>query len=144
MFLLNKSLPAVDEKDYSVAEICSAAERTAGFEPVEGAQKIEGIWRLYSKDNDTRIKLLASGIILRGHYVQPHEKNPFTVRDANGEDREIVTTKLFMGNIPLPFSNEDITIAVNKLGVQLRSKLFDERDRDDHGKLTRWKTERLF
>ena len=37
VFLLNKSLPAVEEKDYSVAEICVAAERTAGFETVEGA-----------------------------------------------------------------------------------------------------------
>ncbi len=144
VFLLNKSLPAVEEKDYSVAEICAAAERTAGFETVEGAQRIGGLWRLYAKDNEARIKLLVSGIILRGHYVQPREKNPFLVRDANGEDREIATTKLFVGNIPMSFSNEDISTAVKKLGVQLRSKLFDERGRDDHGKLTRWKTGRRF
>ena len=40
VFLLNKTLPAVEEKDYSVAEICAAAERTAGFETVEGTQRI--------------------------------------------------------------------------------------------------------
>ena len=91
VFLLNKTLPAVEEKDYSVAEICAAAERTAGFETVEGAQRIRGLWRLYVKDNEARITLLVSGIILRGHYVKPHEKNPFIVRDANGEDREIAT-----------------------------------------------------
>ena len=34
VFLLNKSLPAVEEKDYSVAEICAAAERTADFKTV--------------------------------------------------------------------------------------------------------------
>ena len=39
--------------------------------------------------------------------------------------------KLFVGNIPLSFSNEDITKAVNKLGVQLRSKLFDAQGRHD-------------
>ena len=33
---------------------------------------------------------------------------------------------------------------MKKLGVQLRSNLFDERGRDDHGKLTRWKTGRRF
>ena len=76
VFLLNKSLPAVEEKDYIVAEICAAAERTAGFETVEGAQRIGGLWRLYAKDNDVRIKLLVSGIIQRGQYVQPHEKKP--------------------------------------------------------------------
>ena len=64
------------------------------------------------------------------------------MRDANGGDREIATTKLFVGNIPLSFSNEDITKAVNKLGLQLRSKLFDERGRDDPGKLTWWKNGR--
>ena len=83
VFLLNKSLPAVEEKDNSVAEICAAAERTAGFETVEGAQRIGGLWRLNAKDSEARIKLLVSGIILRGHYVQPREKNPFLVRDAN-------------------------------------------------------------
>lgn len=119
VFLLNKSLPAVEEKDYSVAEICVAAERTAGFETVEGAQRIGGLWRLYAKDNEARIKLLVSGIILRGHYVQPREKNPFLVRDANGEDREIATTKLFVGNIPLSFSKEDISKAVKKLKYAL-------------------------
>ena len=60
VFLLNKSLPAVEGKDYSVAEICAAAERTAGFETVEGAQRIVGLWRLYAKDNEARIKLLVS------------------------------------------------------------------------------------
>ena len=38
-------LPAVKEKEYSVAEICAAAERTKGFESVEGAQRIGGLWR---------------------------------------------------------------------------------------------------
>ena len=42
VFLLNKSLPAVEEKDYSVAEIFALAERTAGFETVEGAQRTGG------------------------------------------------------------------------------------------------------
>ena len=46
VFLLSKSLPAVEEKDYSVAEICSAAEVTAGFETVEGARRIGGLLRL--------------------------------------------------------------------------------------------------
>ena len=83
VFLLNKSLPAVEDKDYSVAEICSDAERTAGFETVEGAQRIGGQWKLYAKDNDTRIKLLVSGIILRAHYVQPHEKNKNKTKNNN-------------------------------------------------------------
>ena len=51
--------------------------------------------------------------------MQPHEKKTFIVRDANGEDREIATTKLFVGNIPLSFSKEDISKAVKKLNYAL-------------------------
>ena len=86
-----------------MAEICAAAERTAGFETVEGAQRIGGLWRLYARDNDARIKLLVSGIILNGHYVQPRDKNPFTVRYATEEDRKIATTRLFVRQHPLVF-----------------------------------------
>jgi len=53
VFLIHKSLPAVKEKEYSVAEICAAAERTKRFELVEGAQRIGGLWRVYASDRET-------------------------------------------------------------------------------------------
>ena len=84
-------------------KICATAERTAGLETMKGAQRIGGLWRLYDKGNDARIKLLVSGIILNGHYVQPRDKNPFTVRYATEEDRKIATTKLFVRQHPLVF-----------------------------------------
>ena len=75
VFLIHKSLPAVEEKEYSVADICSAAERTAGFESVEGAQRIGGLWRVYPKNMEARFTLLTGDIVLKHHTVQPRDKN---------------------------------------------------------------------
>ncbi|KAL8618388.1 hypothetical protein ACOMHN_050156 [Nucella lapillus] len=79
VFLLNKLLPAAHEVNYSVAEICAAAEKTSGFDSIEGAQWIGGLWRLYPKTVDARVALLTRGIVLRGISVQPRDKNPFIV-----------------------------------------------------------------
>ena len=47
VFLWNESLPALKEEDYTV--VCAAAERTAGLETVEGAEKMiiimGNLWR---------------------------------------------------------------------------------------------------
>ena len=50
VFLLNESLPALKEEDYTV--VCAAAERTAGLETVEGAERtmitMGNLWRSIS------------------------------------------------------------------------------------------------
>lgn len=63
--------------------------------------------------------------------------------DAQGE-REIPATRLTIGSIPLSFSNEEILKYVEKLSVKTRSRLMDERARDENGKLSHWKTGRRF
>ncbi|KAL8610599.1 hypothetical protein ACOMHN_006318 [Nucella lapillus] len=71
VFLLNKLLPAAHEVNYAVAEICAAAEKTSGFDSIEGAQRIGGLWRLYPKTVDARVALLTCSIVLRGISIQP-------------------------------------------------------------------------
>ena len=46
VFFIDKNLPGVEEKNVAVSEICQALESTGGFESVDGAQKIRGLWRL--------------------------------------------------------------------------------------------------
>ena len=75
VFLIHKSLPAVEEKEYSVADICSAAERTPGLESVEGAQRIVGLWRVYPKHMVARFTVRTGDIVLRHHTVQQRDKN---------------------------------------------------------------------
>ena len=65
VFLLSKSLSAVEDKEYTIADICAAAERTAGFETVDGAQRIGGLWTLYPRTAIlARMSLFTRGIVL--------------------------------------------------------------------------------
>ena len=142
VFLMCSTLLAAEQKDYTVAVICSAAERVTGFNSIFGDQRIGNLWRVYLRDIDARVALLTRGVTLRGVQVTPKDKNPFIVVDNKGE-REIPATRLTIGNLPLSFSNEEISKYISKLpSVNVRSSLMEERARDDSGKLTHWKTGR--
>lgn len=143
VFILNNQLPAFEEKAFTTAEICSAVEKTSGFDSIEGAQRIGGLWRIYPRSQDARLKILVQGFTIRHVRVEVKNKNPFLVATADGE-REKESTKLIINNVPLSYSDEDILKNVKRLDVTIRSKLISERARDDNGKLTRWKTGRRF
>lgn len=151
VFVINNQLPAFEQKQFSTAEICAAAERVCGYNSIEGAQRIGSLWRIYPRSRDNRQKLLLQGLVLRGVQVAVKSRNPFLVRAPQGSDivgdhmaDQPPSTKLVISNIPLSYSDNDILLAVNNLGVTALSKLISERDRDEQGKLTHWKTGRRF
>ena len=127
---------------YSALDICLAAERTAGKETIYGAQDIKGLWRIYPLTQSARNSLLIDGISLRGHTVTLHDKNPFILKGGDG--REIPATKLYISDIPLSCSDNDIETALVRIGCVMRSSLTLERMRDREGKLTRFVTGRRF
>ena len=89
--------------------------------------------------------LLTNGMVLRGVLCQPRDKNSFVVCEENGQEKEIPSTRLAVGNIPISFSNEEILRFIEQLpDVKTRSRLLDERTRDDNGKLSHFKTGRRF
>ena len=118
VYVTASSLPAAEEKQYSVSELCSAAEKTAGFQSMEGAQRIGGLWRLYPTNIDARVALLTKGIVLRGVCVTPRDKSPFIVTDVCGNERETPATNLTIGNVPMSFSNMEIMNAIQSLGIK--------------------------
>ncbi|KAK7443586.1 hypothetical protein BaRGS_00040451 [Batillaria attramentaria] len=143
LFIVDNQLPAFDKKPFTTAEICAALERKGGYNSMEGAQKIGGLWRLYARDNRVRQKLLIEGFVLRGVTITVKEKNPFLVSSVGGESREVPATKLIISNVPLSVSDDEIKGAVMELpGVVMRSRIIAEKDRDEQGKLTHWKTGR--
>ena len=144
VFVQQRNLPGDIETDkYTVHEICQACEKKSGHGTVLGAQRLGSLWRIYPKSIEARTKLLLSGVGLRGHTITLCDKNPFIVNTKDGE-REIKTTKLVVGNLPISFSNKEIEDMIIKLGGKPQSALFMERDRDDRGGLTRWLTGRRF
>lgn len=142
VFALNNALPAFDKKDFSTAEVCASAEKTAGFNSVIGAQKISGLWRIYPRDKGARQKLLIQGMTVRGVQVTVKEKNPYLIPSLDGKEEEVPATKVIVGNVPISYSDQEIVKSVQELGCTLRSKLILERDRDERGKLTHWLTGR--
>lgn len=151
VFVINNQLPAFEQKPFTTSEICAAGERVCGYNSIEGAQRIGSLWRIYPRTREYRQKLLLEGIVLRGVQVVVKSRNPFLVRAPGSHDMvgdrvadQPPSTKLIISNIPLSYSDNDILHAVNNLGVTALSKLISERDRDDKGKLTHWKTGRRF
>ena len=149
VFAINNELPGFDQKQFSTSEICAAAERVTGYNSLEGAQRIGGLWRIYPRQKEARLKLLTQGFALRGIQVSVKDKNPFVVRapnsgDDDGRDENPPSTKLIIGNVPLSFSDTELLQSVKQLGVTIFSRLISERDRDENGKLTHWKTGRRF
>ena len=144
VFVVNNQLPAFDEKLFTTAEICAAAEKRCGFETIEGAQRIGALWRIYPRSSEARRKLQIEGFILRGLHVEVKDRNPFIITSPDGTQREILATKLTVSNFPLSFSDDEILQAISAMGVNLRSRLIHEKDRDSRGRLTHWKTGRRF
>ncbi len=145
VFIPCRNLPDNSENgiQYTVRELCAAAEKTSGYNSVIGAQKIGGLWRIYPKSADNRAKLLLKGIEVRNLTVNPFDKNPYIVKTPDGE-KEVQTTKLIIGNLPISYSNDEIERKLVQLGCEPQSKLMMERDRDERGGLTRWLTGRRF
>ncbi len=129
-------------EELTVRGLCAAAEGVAGYQSIDGAQNIRGLWRIYPKTEDARAELLLNGLTLNGIHVTLWDKNPFIVREDDGQ--EIPTTRLTISDIPLSYNNDDIVKALEAIGCRFMSKLIYECDRDEHKRLTRWKTGRRF
>jgi len=87
--------------------------------------------------------LLLKGIEVRNLTVNPFDKNPYIVKTPDGE-KEVQTTKLIIGNLPISYSNDEIERKLLHPGCEPQSKLMMERDRDERGGLTTWLTGRRF
>ena len=144
VYLINSDLPSFEEKVYTTVEICRAAEAVTGPRTIDGAQPKDLLWRVYPLTQQARCDLLVSGLSLRGVHIRPYDKNPLIVRHVEGE-REVPTTRVLVGGIPLSFNNEAILDAIKHLPeVKVRSAIFYERGRDENKRLTPYKTGRRF
>ena len=139
LFIKLRDLPR-KEDFYTTFAMCSACEEVSGYESMEGAQLISGLWRLYPANTAARDTLLLSGISVEGIHVTLSDTNPFIV-SANGQ--EIKTTRVCISDIPLSYNNTDIELVLKKLGCTLMSDIKYECDRHED-KLTRFKNGRRF
>ena len=152
VFVMHASLPPEGKKPFSVREICDSCEKKSGFGSILGAQRLGALWRIYPNTNDAREKLLVEGFSLRNIHITLRDTNPFVittpkggrVKDKYGQEKELNSTRVVIGGLPISSSNKDIEDILDSFGVNKCSQLYMERDRDEGGGLTRWLTGRRF
>ncbi len=125
----------IDKKDkpITVIEVCRAAEASVGLDMIEGAQKIQGLWRVYCLNEEARQKLISNKLSMRGISIDIYGENPF-VRPP-GEN-----TYLAIHDIPLSYDNGVIKNWLETHGFPPVSPIKDQYARDENGKLTKFKT----
>ncbi len=87
---------------------------------MDGAQNINGLWRLYPKSEEAWAALLISGLTLEGISITLEDKIPFVLTNTSVE---VPSTRLLISDTPLSFSNEDIGNALEALGCKLLSTI---------------------
>ena len=119
VFLKSTAIPTAQD-ELSTIDICLLAEKVTGYKSMVCAQRIGGLWRLYPNSREARATLLATGLQMKGVSVPLYDKNPFTMRGADGED--VPTTRVTISNIPISCSNTDIEQAIEAQGVTLLTR----------------------
>lgn len=120
------------DHDYDTYDVCEAVSIVTGKDKLRGAQRIRGLWRLYITDEDSKLKLLTQGLYILGTRVNLYTENPFT-GNLGGESESV---KLTIKDIPLSYTNQDITAFLTKLGAKMTSDIKFSKARDRSGALT--------
>ena len=79
----------------------------------KGGAKDSRLWRIYPRKSEARQKLLLEGMGLWGVQISLLDKNPFIIRDQNGED-EKPATKVWVSNVPISCEDKQIETALTK------------------------------
>lgn len=125
-------------RDTTALQICTAVARAIRVEKVEGAQRINHIWRLYVKDRSTRVELYTTKyIIIEGKQVPLYDQNPAITGSKNPEEKK---DKLTIKNVPLSVSNHEIETMLIGKNVKLASAIKYGYIRDEEGSLTSFKS----
>lgn len=111
--------------------LCKELEKVIDRKDIDGIQRIGGLWRLYIKSEEAKIKLLGEGFSFNGLTVQLSSENPFLERDRQ-EEKKKRGVKLYVQNLPLSVSNSDIEAMLEKLGAKMISEVVYEYERDDN------------
>lgn len=124
--------------DLNGLDVCKACQRVAGPRTIVGAQKLQGLYRIYPASNSARDILLVKGVSIDGNHIPILGTNP---RVVDTQD----TVKVIIGKVPLSVSNDEIMAALESVdGLVPRSQLKEEFYREKDGRLTAFKSGRRF
>ena len=116
-------------------DVCIAAGRIVGNGHIDGAQCINGIWRIYVKSRESRGKLLIKRELpINGISHQIFDRNPALSRFSQ-EACEKITIK----ELPLSVGNTEVENYLRENNVEMVSPIRYGKVRDENGDLTNFK-----
>lgn len=101
------------------------------IDEVLGCQRIRGLWEIYTKSQDERLKLLINGITLRNQSVGLYKNNPFRA-GLQSPDEEVI--KLTFQDVPLSKGNRGIETFIKDNNLEKTSEIQYGKIRDSETK----------
>ena len=116
------------DTNVSEIEVCMAMEEVLDNSNIIGCQKIKNTWKLFLKNEISKLTILQHGLNIRNQKVdllcESHSKT--VVRPI----------KVTIKDLPISVKNESIEKYLNDFGAKLKSKIKFAQLRDNEGQLT--------
>ena len=117
--------------------MCNAITRVINSSKLDGVQRINNLWRIYLKDNATRLELtVKQEIRVNGKSVPLYDQNPYVTYPGLPVQKKMNSDKLTIRNLPLSVSNDEIEKMLVEKSVVLRSPIRYGFIRNEDGELT--------
>ena len=136
VFFKSKDFSSNRQESLRPYDVCVAVSNIVGQNNVEGAQNINGIWRVYTSSRESRVNLLMRGsLTVKGRQVNLYDKNPGLLYNQS-DNIERVTVK----DLPLSVANSEVEAYLLGKEIATVSAVKYSKARDDNGDLTNFKT----
>jgi ribA/ribD-fused uncharacterized protein len=107
VFLKDRDFP---EGTVSPMDICRSVIRVINSSKLDGVQKLGNLWKIYPKDNESRLQLCVKQTIrVNGKEVKLYDENPNeNSQRRSNEGARVKNDKLTIKNLPFEVTNEEV------------------------------------
>ena len=102
-------------------EMCSEVAKQIGTVAIQGCQLIRGLWRIYVRNREKRIKLVTEMLTFKQQKVAVFADNPFKKTQDTAQE---TTTKITVKDMPISKGNEVIKRFMEANGVKIKNLIY--------------------
>ena len=135
VFIKHSDMGLTMQQQVNTYDICKELFKVVDQETIRTVQRVRGLWRIYLKTEDARMKLMVQGFCWKSRSVRIYDKNPYHATTTL-PDPSIKTVKVIISNLPESVENNEIEAMLKRMGCKIEAKLREEFIRDDDGKIT--------
>ncbi len=133
LYIRNYDIP---QRNLKAFDICEAMTRHVKAHNIDGAQKIQNVWRLYLKDNKSRADLfMKETMVIAGKPIQIFDQDPAQFPKSRFRQNDKITVK----DVPFHISNDQIKEMIESAGAIFASPVKDSYERDEDNNMTSYK-----